>query len=583
MLTKVKLRNFRGFRDHELSIGQLTLIVGRNNAGKSTIIDALRLIELVTARYQTVGYADPPEHLDLPDSYRGISPSLRDLDFDQSNLFYRYGDPPAIVEAEFDREGSIHLYLSGDGELFVVTKNSRGQVVAHQSQAKTLSIPRINILPHVGPVATTETILTENYIRRAISSPRASSNFRNQLYLFNDKFALFKELSERSWPRLQIRELLSSCGEHQNELELHVRDEDFVGEVRWMGHGLQIWLQTMWFLARTDPNDIIILDEPDVYLHADLQRKLIRILKGLKHQAIIATHSIEMISEVDPSSILIADRRRSTSQFATSLPGVQNVIDHIGGIHNVQLTRLWSSRKLIFVEGDDLSILKIFQDILFPASGEPFDILPHLELQGWRGWSYAVGSSMLLKTGGGESIHKYCIFDRDYHTDADIRERHESATAHRIDLHIWGKKEIENYTVSASSLDRHINTNKRKGRQVTQENVAEELDRICESLKDEVMDLIAEEFIRRTRPRNAARDGNNYAREQLAGRWTSLSGKLGVVGGKRLVSRISEWTQSVYGIGVNPGALARSMDASEIDPEMRSIITAIEECTAFRS
>jgi AAA15 family ATPase/GTPase len=46
MLTKIRLTNFRGFADHELPILPLTLIVGRNNAGKSTIIEALRFIAL---------------------------------------------------------------------------------------------------------------------------------------------------------------------------------------------------------------------------------------------------------------------------------------------------------------------------------------------------------------------------------------------------------------------------------------------------------------------------------------------------------------------------------------------------------
>jgi hypothetical protein len=213
-----------------------------------------------------------------------------------------------------------------------------------------------------------------------VSSSRSSIHFRNQLRIYKDSFPYFKQLCEENWPRLQIRDFLTTCGEHRNEIELHVRDEDFVGEIRWMGHGLQIWLQTMWFLARTDQRDVVVLDEPDVYLHADLQRKLIRILKAQDRQAIIATHSIEMMSEVEPSSILVTDRRRRKSEFATSLPGVQAIIDQIGGVHNIHLARLWSSKKVVFVEGDDLTFLKIFQDKLFPASNEPLDAHPIFRL-----------------------------------------------------------------------------------------------------------------------------------------------------------------------------------------------------------
>ena len=43
MLTFLKLENFRCFSNHEVVFSPLCLLVGQNNAGKSTIIDALRL------------------------------------------------------------------------------------------------------------------------------------------------------------------------------------------------------------------------------------------------------------------------------------------------------------------------------------------------------------------------------------------------------------------------------------------------------------------------------------------------------------------------------------------------------------
>jgi energy-coupling factor transporter ATP-binding protein EcfA2 len=526
MLTKIRLRNFRGFSDHELPILPLTLIVGRNNAGKSTIIEALRFIALATARYQTVPYIDPPEELDIPDNLRGISPSLRDIDFDRINLFYRYGKPPAIIQADFTGAGSIAVYLYTTDDIFIVIRNSRGQIIQSLPQAKALKLPHINILAQVSPVAPTEQNLDESYVRRSVSSSRASIHFRNQLKIFQENFPYFKRLCEENWPRLQIRDLLATCGEHRNEIELHVRDEDFVGEIRWMGHGLQIWLQTMWFLARTDLKDVVVLDEPDVYLHADLQRKLMRILKAKDRQAIIATHSIEMMSEVEPSSILVADRRRPKSEFATSLPGVQAIITQIGGVHNIHLARLWSSKKVIFVEGDDLTFLKIFQDKLFPTSNEPLDALPNFPIGGWGGWNYVVGSSMLLKGSGGERIAKYCILDRDYHTSEEIEERYRSAAEHGIGLHIWNKKEIENYVICPATIARYVNNRKKKGRSVTANEVERILDDICQNLKDDTHDLMAEEYIRRNRPKNAAAEGNKYARGVLSAGWTSLSGKL---------------------------------------------------------
>ena len=94
-------------------------------------------------------------------------------------------------------------------------------------------------------------------------------------------------------------------------------------------------------------------------MHADLQRKLIRLLRNFNKQIIIATHSIEILSEVEPEEVLIIDKKKKESKFASSLPVVQQVINHIGGVQNLQLARLWNSRQCIFVEGKDISILNL--------------------------------------------------------------------------------------------------------------------------------------------------------------------------------------------------------------------------------
>src|SRR5437870_1811214 len=118
-----------------------------------------------------------------------------------------------------------------------------------------------------------------------------------------------------------------------------------------------MWLQTMWFLARAGGAETVILDEPDVYMHADLQRRLIRLLRTRDQQTIIATHSVEIMSEVSPEEILVVDKGRKHSKFAASLPIVQNVIDRLGGVQNIHLARLWASRKCLHIEGDEVNVL----------------------------------------------------------------------------------------------------------------------------------------------------------------------------------------------------------------------------------
>jgi AAA15 family ATPase/GTPase len=48
MITEIALSNFRGFDNHVIPLRPLTIIVGKNSAGKSTIVEALRLISAIT-------------------------------------------------------------------------------------------------------------------------------------------------------------------------------------------------------------------------------------------------------------------------------------------------------------------------------------------------------------------------------------------------------------------------------------------------------------------------------------------------------------------------------------------------------
>lgn len=51
MLSKLRLQNFRGFCDHTVEFSKFAVIAGRNNAGKSTLIEAIRIIAEVLPKF----------------------------------------------------------------------------------------------------------------------------------------------------------------------------------------------------------------------------------------------------------------------------------------------------------------------------------------------------------------------------------------------------------------------------------------------------------------------------------------------------------------------------------------------------
>jgi hypothetical protein len=208
----------------------------------------------------------------------------------------------------------------------------------------------------------------------------------------------------------------------------------------------------MWFLTHSATAQSVILDEPDVYMHADLQLRLIRLLRGRSHQTIIATHSVEIMSEVEPEEVLIIDRRKGSSYFAGKHPAVQSLLSTLGSIQNIQLARLSFAKRFLMVEGDDIQFLKRFQDTLFPHSQILLETIPNKSIGGWSGWERAIGCASLLKEAVGGAFQCYCILDSDYQTASALQSRRTSAVGHKIDLHIWRKKEIENYLLVPAAV-----------------------------------------------------------------------------------------------------------------------------------
>jgi hypothetical protein len=336
----------------------------------------------------------------------------------------------------------------------------------------------------------------------------------------------------------------------------------------------------MWFLAKVQGAACVILDEPDVYMHPDLQRRLIRYLQRRHEQVIVATHSVEMMSEVQPDDILVVDRRRNTSGFASDTGSVQRLVQHIGSVHNLHLARLWNARKCLLVEGQDVKLLKLVHQVLFPDS-ESFETIPHMEIGGWGGWPYAIGSSLLLRNSGGDQITVYCVLDRDYHSDQAVGKRYQDAGRNAVNLHVWARKEIENYFLHPEAIVRAIARRMpaRTAPPRAKEIVAR-VESICDALKDETFDGMAAEILADDRALGAA-GANKAARQILSGRWMSLDGKLRTVSGKRAFSELSRWSQEQFGAALSAPVVAREMTMSEIEGEVAGVIAAIEEGRNF--
>lgn len=580
MLRQLRMQNYRCFDDHTILFEPNTVVVGKNNAGKSSVIEALRLVGAVVNR-KGAAFVPAPGWLGLSKFQVGIAPGISPLGLNLNAVFHRYGEPPAVITANFVGGAIVTLYLGREETIFATICENKDWV---SSQAKflRLKLPWIAVLPQIGPLLAEEYRLANEWVTTYLNSRLSSRHFRNQLVRMDASFAEFKRLAEETWQGLSVDAIQQQATQEGILLSLPVRDGDFVAEVGWMGHGLQMWLQTIWFLSKTPADCTVVLDEPDVYMHPDLQRKLFRLTRSRFRQCVIATHSVEIMAEADPGHILIIDKKEKRSRYADNEPGVQALIDQIGGIHNVHLARLWSARRFLLIEGKDMSVLKRLHAILFPDAELSLDAIPALPIGGWSGWHYAVGSSMTLTNAVGEQITKYCILDSDYHSELEIRTRYEDAAKRGVNLHVWSAKEIENFLLHPRAI-RRVLASRIKDREIPSEcEVQRKILEICEQERRSVEDGLASALLQADRKLDVI-TVNKLARERVERTWGSELNRTKMVSGKDTLARLSDWTQQEFGVTFGPPAIARNMTATDIPGELADVIRAVEENVRFLS
>jgi ABC-type multidrug transport system ATPase subunit len=129
-----------------------------------------------------------------------------------------------------------------------------------------------------------------------------------------EHFEVFRTLFQQTWNGIRISEFISEDSIYDDYLSLMLMDDGFVAEASNFGHGLQMWLQIVWFLSRTSSGNIVVLDEPDVYMHPEQQQKLVILLRDRFHQTILSTHSQPIINSCDKNDLLWLHRNLEVSK-----------------------------------------------------------------------------------------------------------------------------------------------------------------------------------------------------------------------------------------------------------------------------
>ncbi|MEV6493390.1 AAA family ATPase [Actinoplanes sp. NPDC051633] len=578
VLKRITLHSFKGFRKFNLTFNpDVSVLVGPNSAGKTTIVGAIRLCAalLDQARRRNPGDATA-RAAGKPRAHTIADVSIDNAAFNDENIYHNFLREEATIELTFTNGGFLRVEWPESEDPsprrgFFSLTGPPGNRARGTNLAKT-SFPEIGVVPTLTPCEGRERLVTARTARANYTTRLASVRFRNQLWqtYLNEDAGTWDEFVEfllQNTPEISGIRLERSDAGRDEFLDLFCRESRSgkEREITWLGDGLQTWLQVLFHLWRERDRPCLILDEPDVFMHPDLQRRLITLVRGADTQVILATHSVEILNEVGPDSAIAINLELDGGTRFSGGGAIAEFAGQIGSGLQFGLARALTRKAVLFVEGQDAALLRILAQRVGAVKVANEQGLSTVSIGGFSGWSSVAGFTRILqKAGGGPAAT--VLLDRDYRSDEVIADIAAQVRRDGANVHVWHRKEIENYLLSEEVIARVSG--------VAVQSIHALMDRVADGLRNETL---AAWIGRRQRDAPKKLDLTSVARTAIVdfeSAWDTE--KLELVPGKRFISTLNQEVAAIGGQTFNSYRLAREIRSSELDGEVLSFIRSLE-------
>jgi energy-coupling factor transporter ATP-binding protein EcfA2 len=577
----VKFRNYKALKNYSIRLRSMNVLVGPNNAGKSTILGAFRI--LAEGVRKAASRSPEPVRIERKQVW-GYRISLEDLPISTENVFTDYDDSePARVTFGLSNKNELELIFPEVGSCILVARTGDLEVRSPSEFRRAFPVS-IGYVPILGPVEHDEPLFQKEAARKALMTHRASRNFRNIWFHFPEEFDEFRGLIQQTWPGMDIEKPRVSEPGRRPKLVMFCPEKRYPREIFWAGFGFQVWCQLLTYALRARLYSILIVDEPDIYLHSDLQRQLIAFLQGLGPDILIATHSTEIVSESDPNALLVINRRYQHAQHVTSSAQLQDLFGNLGSNLNPVLTQLAKTKRCVFVEGKDFSVLALFARRLGKvavANRTDFAVVPVEGFAPKKVIDIAEGFKLAL--GGNVSVA--VVLDRDFRSDEEIAAVVKALRPMSAIVHVHSRKELENYLIVPGAiqraLERRVRDNINRGGKTPKSLpvIHDELDEIAGMLKSEIFGQFMARRVRERKALNPELDSatlNTEAINDFERRWSDRASRFALLPGKRVFAALNGRLQAKADVAVTSAAVIEQMKTDEIPDEIVSLVSNLD-------
>ncbi len=329
MLTKLTIRNFKLFDHAEIELGERVVLIGPNNAGKTSALQALALWEIGVKRW-----LEKRGSGEVPEKRPGVTINRRDLiavPIPAANLLWRdlhvregvrengkTRTQNVLVEVLVDgiddgKSWSCGLEFDYANEESFYCRPSRGTEGRRMEVPARLSDLKVAYLPPMSGLSPREDRLEMGAINVRMGEGRTAEVLRNlcwQVLELPEGTEKWRSIVDKMQSLFGIQMDEAKYVKERGEIVMTFRTRDGIPlDLSSSGRGQQ---QTLLLLAHMNahPGAVLLLDEPDAHLEILRQRQIYQLLMEqaaeTRSQIIAASHSEVMLNEAADRDLVIA-------------------------------------------------------------------------------------------------------------------------------------------------------------------------------------------------------------------------------------------------------------------------------------
>lgn len=349
----VSIENFRGIKKAEIALGTTALLLGDNNSGKSTVLEA---IELALGPERL--YRRPP--IDEHDFYAGkylehkisVEVTIAGLSDElesrfRANLEYWDAAAEAVLEAApaGDPEFCIRVRFTGRydaeeddfvGETFFTVPQRENSEPSQRCSAtdkrafgflllralrtgnRAMSMERGSLLDVVLRAFEVEVQMWEQLLDKLRVIPVAGEENDQFGAVLTSLDTAMKKIVASEWadaPHLRVSDLTREDLRHVLRAFMATGAEGYAAPFNHQGSGTvnSLVIAMLSLIAeKRDKAVIFAMEEPEISLPPTAQKRIVDLIRDLAGQSIFTSHSPYVLEEFEPEQIVVVSRDHSS-------------------------------------------------------------------------------------------------------------------------------------------------------------------------------------------------------------------------------------------------------------------------------